>query len=82
MQKEIDVLKGETESDSKTPDITIHDMFTDPVLRKPLIISCMIMLAQQFSGINAVSRYLHTQVNNVYTMTRLPLVDGYIHFSG
>jgi len=33
---------------------SVKQLFTDPDLRKPLAIACMLAVIQQFSGINAV----------------------------
>lgn len=54
VQDEMDDLRAENEIAKMSPAISISDLLTQISLRKPLIISIVIMLSQQFSGINAV----------------------------
>ncbi|XP_065226468.1 facilitated glucose transporter protein 1-like isoform X2 [Planococcus citri] len=55
--KELDVLKAEIDAENKMKAINIGEMFSNPLFRKPLAISCLMMIAQQLSGINAVVFY-------------------------
>lgn len=50
----MDELKSESESMKLVPKVTLHELWFNPALRQPLIISLVVMLSQQFSGINAV----------------------------
>lgn len=50
---EMDEMKSEHESMKQLPKVTSKEMVVNPALRSPLIISMMMMLAQQLSGINA-----------------------------
>lgn len=54
IQDEMDDLRAENEIAKMSPAISIDDLLTQISLKKPLIISIVIMLSQQFSGINAV----------------------------
>ena len=54
---EMDEMRAEQEKMKLTPHISFKEMFTNGALRSPLIIALMMMLAQQLSGINAVSIY-------------------------
>lgn len=54
---EMDEMKSEHESIKKLPTVTFKEMIMNPALRSPLIISMMMMLAQQLSGINAAIFY-------------------------
>lgn len=51
---EMDELRAEGEISKNSPNVTFRDMLTNPCLRTPLIISVVVMLSQQLSGINAV----------------------------
>ena len=51
---ELDAMRAEYETMKAVPKVTLGDMITSDALRMPLIIACVIMLGQQFSGINAV----------------------------
>ncbi len=48
-------MTNEYESMKRLPKVTMKEMFTNQLLRAPLIIAMMIMVCQQLSGINAVS---------------------------
>ncbi|XP_013788590.2 solute carrier family 2, facilitated glucose transporter member 1-like [Limulus polyphemus] len=54
VHEEIDEMKAEFEAMKLIPKVTVQEMWTNPWLRTPLIISVMVMLSQQLSGINAV----------------------------
>ncbi|XP_021947982.1 solute carrier family 2, facilitated glucose transporter member 1 isoform X3 [Folsomia candida] len=51
---ELDEMRAEYEQMKSMPTVTLKEMLCSPALRMPLIIACMMMLAQQLSGINAV----------------------------
>jgi len=65
---EMDEMRAEYESMKLVPKTTLVEMFTNQSLRAPLIIAVMMMLAQQFSGINAVI-YFST---DIFTAAGLP----------
>ncbi|KAL1140215.1 hypothetical protein AAG570_000147 [Ranatra chinensis] len=50
-------IKSDIESSKATSNVTIKDLFMESKLRKPLMILCFLMVAQQLSGINAVMFY-------------------------
>jgi SP family facilitated glucose transporter-like MFS transporter 1 len=52
---EMDDMRNEYEAMKLVPKVTLKEMFVNATLRIPLIIAMMIMVAQQLSGINAVS---------------------------
>ncbi|KRZ23031.1 Solute carrier family 2, facilitated glucose transporter member 3, partial [Trichinella pseudospiralis] len=54
---EIAALEEEAKQNSAAPKVRFSDMFKDKVLRWALFIAVMMMLSQQFSGINAVMFY-------------------------
>ncbi|XP_043227935.1 solute carrier family 2, facilitated glucose transporter member 1-like isoform X3 [Amphibalanus amphitrite] len=54
VQEEIEEMKAEHEAAKLTARVTLREIVTNPALRAPLIISVVMMLAQQLSGINAV----------------------------
>lgn len=51
---EMDEMTNEYEAMKNLPKVTLKEMFTNHMLRAPLFICMMIMVAQQLSGINAV----------------------------
>ena len=51
----MDEMRGEYEAMKLVPKTTLKEMLTNSSLRAPLIIAVMMMLAQQLSGINAVT---------------------------
>lgn len=57
VQDEIEELKLEQELTKMWPPISLTEMLRQQNLRKPLTIAVVIMLSQQFSGINAVLFY-------------------------
>lgn len=69
VHSEMDEMKQEQESESKAPPVTLMGMIKNSSLRRPLIISSMMMLAQQLSGINAAI-YFSTKI---FTIAKLDL---------
>lgn len=55
---EMDDMRAEYEAMKLLPKVTLRDLLTNDVLRIPMIIAIVMMLAQQLSGINAVSYLL------------------------
>ena len=55
VHNEIDEYKSEREAAKGIKKVTLFEMIKTSHLLKPLIIAMMMMLAQQLSGINAVS---------------------------
>ncbi|KAK8763732.1 solute carrier family 2, facilitated glucose transporter member 1-like [Amblyomma americanum] len=53
VDKEMAVMKNEAEAAEFVPKVTLPEMVRNAALRAPLIVSLMVMLAQQLSGINA-----------------------------
>lgn len=51
---EMDEMNAEAEAMKTVPKVTLKEMLGNPVFRMPLIISVVVMLSQQLSGINAV----------------------------
>ncbi|XP_075213581.1 facilitated glucose transporter protein 1-like isoform X2 [Lycorma delicatula] len=51
---EMDEMRSEFEAMKLVPKVTLKEMMVNSTLRIPLIISMMVMIAQQLSGINAV----------------------------
>ncbi|XP_014612182.1 PREDICTED: solute carrier family 2, facilitated glucose transporter member 1-like isoform X2 [Polistes canadensis] len=51
---EMEEMRAEYESMKLVPKVTLKELFVNSALRIPLMIAVMVMLAQQFSGINAV----------------------------
>lgn len=58
---EMDEMRAEYEAMKLVPKTTLKEMMTNNSLRAPLIIAVAMMLAQQLSGINAVSHSQHSQ---------------------
>ncbi|XP_076044613.1 solute carrier family 2, facilitated glucose transporter member 1-like isoform X2 [Oratosquilla oratoria] len=54
VSEEMEEMSNEAEAGKLVPKISLREMFVNPTLRIPLVISMMMMLAQQLSGINAV----------------------------
>lgn len=50
---EMEDMRNEAEQMKQVPKVTLREMYTNPMLRQPLIIAMVVMLAQQLSGINA-----------------------------
>lgn len=50
---EMEEMRAEYESMRSLPKVTLKEMWTNPILRQPMIIAMVMMLSQQFSGINA-----------------------------
>ncbi|KAI4465829.1 facilitated glucose transporter protein 1 [Holotrichia oblita] len=57
VQEEMDEMRQEYEAMKILPKITIKELVSNNALRIPLIISLVMMIAQQLSGINAVIFY-------------------------
>ena len=55
MHDEMDDMRNEYEAMKLVPKVTLKEMFVNATLRIPLLIAMMVMVAQQLSGINAVS---------------------------
>lgn len=56
VQGELDLIKSETDAQKSAGRLTLSQMLSNSALRTPLIIAVVVMLAQQLSGINAVSK--------------------------
>ncbi|KAG8201865.1 hypothetical protein JTE90_027345 [Oedothorax gibbosus] len=54
---EMEDMRAEFEEMKSVPKVTLKEIWSNMILRKPLIIAVVIMLSQQFSGINAVIFY-------------------------
>uniref|UniRef100_A0A2P2I4R0 Solute carrier family 2, facilitated glucose transporter member 1-like n=1 Tax=Hirondellea gigas TaxID=1518452 RepID=A0A2P2I4R0_9CRUS len=54
VHEEMEEMQGEAEAQKLVPAVSLREILTNPTLRIPLVIAVMMMLAQQFSGINAV----------------------------
>lgn len=54
---EMEEMRQEYESSKIVPRVSMKDLVMNPALRIPLIISVVVMIAQQFSGINAVMTF-------------------------
>lgn len=59
VQDEMDEMRAENEQMKLVPKVTMREMIVNPTLRIPLTIAMVIMIAQQFSGINAVRLISH-----------------------
>ncbi|XP_045472485.1 solute carrier family 2, facilitated glucose transporter member 1-like isoform X2 [Harmonia axyridis] len=57
VHEEMEQMKSEAEAMKLVPKVTVIDLIVNGALRQPLIISLMVMLAQQLSGINAVINF-------------------------
>uniref|UniRef100_A0A915KI94 Major facilitator superfamily (MFS) profile domain-containing protein n=1 Tax=Romanomermis culicivorax TaxID=13658 RepID=A0A915KI94_ROMCU len=57
VEAEINVMQEEADKIKSAPKVTLKDMFTQKLLRWALFIAVMMMLSQQFSGINATMFY-------------------------
>ncbi|XP_044267820.1 solute carrier family 2, facilitated glucose transporter member 1-like isoform X2 [Tribolium madens] len=57
VNEEFSQLKHEDEANKAMPKVTLKQMFRERSLRIPLMIAMLVMVAQQFSGINAVIFY-------------------------
>ncbi|XP_069946934.1 solute carrier family 2, facilitated glucose transporter member 1-like isoform X3 [Cherax quadricarinatus] len=51
---EMGEMRNEAEASKLVPSVSLREILTNPTLRIPLVISLMMMMAQQLSGINAV----------------------------
>jgi len=52
---EMEEMRSEYEAAKLVSKVTLKELFVNSTLRSPLIICLVIMIAQQLSGINAVS---------------------------
>ena len=71
-------MRNEAEAQKLVPAVSLREIFTNPCLRLPLGIAVMMMLAQQFSGINAVSSTDIIGVTSVFFIKYLSLVDQFV----
>lgn len=55
---EMEEMRSEYEAAKLVSKVTLKELFINSTLRSPLIICIVIMIAQQLSGINAVSFFL------------------------
>ena len=55
MHSEMDEMRAEQETIKLTARVSLKEIITNGALRSPLIIALMMMMAQQLTGINAVS---------------------------
>ncbi|XP_012258044.2 solute carrier family 2, facilitated glucose transporter member 1-like isoform X3 [Athalia rosae] len=67
VQDEMEEMRSEYESMKMVPRVTLKELFVNSALRIPIIISIVIMIAQQFSGINAVMFFS----TKIFTMAKL-----------
>ena len=87
----MDEMRAEYEAMKLVPKTTLKEMVTNPSLRAPLTIAVMMMLAQQLSGINAVTLFIHSHfskkklevdlyffVFNGFSLGHV-LLDGHFH---
>lgn len=58
VNEEMDQMRAEYDAVKLIPKVTMRELITNSALRIPLIICLTIMVAQQLSGINAVSKLL------------------------
>uniref|UniRef100_A0A146LZR5 Solute carrier family 2, facilitated glucose transporter member 1 n=1 Tax=Lygus hesperus TaxID=30085 RepID=A0A146LZR5_LYGHE len=61
VHSEMEAMKAEHEADKNASRVTLRELTGNPSLRMPLIICVTLMIAQQFSGINAVM-YFSTKI--------------------
>nr|WBU86577.1 glucose transporter 4 [Portunus trituberculatus] len=54
VQTEMGEMRNEAEASKLVPSVSLREITMNPTLRIPLVISVMMMVAQQLSGINAV----------------------------
>nr|XP_023017429.1 solute carrier family 2, facilitated glucose transporter member 1-like isoform X1 [Leptinotarsa decemlineata]XP_023017430.1 solute carrier family 2, facilitated glucose transporter member 1-like isoform X1 [Leptinotarsa decemlineata] len=54
VHEEMDMMKAECDAAKLVPKVTVRELVTNSALRIPLSIALTVMVAQQFSGINAV----------------------------
>lgn len=58
VKEEMEQMRAENDMVKSLPKVTIKEMLVNPSLKLPLVIAAVIMIAQQFSGINAVSPHI------------------------
>jgi MFS transporter, SP family, solute carrier family 2 (facilitated glucose transporter), member 1 len=56
---EMEEMRSEYEAAKLVSKVTLKELFINSTLRSPLIICIVIMIAQQLSGINAVSLFFY-----------------------
>lgn len=64
---EMEEMRSEYEAAKLVSKVTLKELFINSTLRSPLIICIVIMIAQQLSGINAVSFF------HFFPMKNLPI---------
>jgi hypothetical protein len=68
VEEEMNEMRAESAKQKLTTVISLREMWTNPCLKSPLIIAVMMQLAQQFSGINAVSTsYRYSYLSQIKT---------------
>lgn len=61
VEEDIEEMRAEQQNaEHGEATVSMSELLTSPVLRYPLIISIIMQLSQQLSGINAVSRVILT----------------------
>lgn len=60
------------------PKVTLKEMLTNPMLRQPLVIAMFMMMAQQLSGINCVSKFQNQLFLNISLSITKPNTQGWI----
>lgn len=72
VQDEMEEIRSEFEQMKLMPKVTMKDLFVNSSLRIPLTISLVVMIAQQFSGINAVMFFS----THIFEMAQLSVKDA------
>ncbi|KAK3603513.1 hypothetical protein CHS0354_030370 [Potamilus streckersoni] len=57
VENEIEEMRSEAKKASSIKQFTLKELLTTPELKLPIIIACLMQVAQQWSGINAVMSY-------------------------
>ena len=82
---EIEMIQKEFDKASHIPKVTIPELFTNVLYRKRIIISIMLMLALQFSGMTAVFFYSRKIFEDAGLTGTLPfymtIFSGFLNFS-
>ena len=67
MQSELDEMSQEAkELSSRGQQFNVIQLFTKKELTRPLLIAIVIQVAQQWSGINAVSSFQTNKLHSIY----------------